>query len=131
VAPNPEDYVLLPEIISKEPLAPVVRHGDDQWFDVVNWTVFSTFITDEQGVTSANATDMMDASPELTRLFGGEGELQTAMGLPADAFLQVVKQVGSYGEIFERNLSPLGISREGTFNAQWFDGGLIYAPPAR
>jgi general L-amino acid transport system substrate-binding protein len=127
-----DGWVIFPEApISKEPLGPVVRQNDDQWFDVVNWTVFSTFITDEQGVTSANATDMMDASPELTRLFGGEGELQTAMGLPADAFLQVVKQVGSYGEIFERNLSPLGISREGTFNAQWFDGGLIYAPPAR
>ena len=75
---------------------------------------------------------MMDDTPELARLFGGEGELQTAMGLPTDAFLQVVKQVGSYGEIYQRNLEgPLDLAREGSFNMQWFDGGLIFAPPAR
>jgi general L-amino acid transport system substrate-binding protein len=75
---------------------------------------------------------MKEATPELVRLFGGAEELQTAMGLPADAFAQAVKQVGSYGEIFERNLTiPLGIVREGTYNAQWNQGGLIYAPPAR
>jgi general L-amino acid transport system substrate-binding protein len=127
------EWVIFPEApISKEPLGPVVRQNDDQWMDVVQWTVFSTFITDEAGVTSANADDMMDDTPELTRLFGGEGELQTVMGLPADAFLQVVKQVGSYGEIYDRNLEvPLGIAREGSFNMQWFDGGLIFAPPAR
>jgi len=74
----------------------------------------------------------MNKTPELTRLFGGEGELQTAMGLPADAFYQVIKQVGNYGEIFERNLTgPLGLERVGSYNMQWFDGGLIYAPPAR
>ncbi len=127
------EWVIFPEApISKEPLGPVVRQNDDQWMDVVQWTVFSTFITDENGVTSANADDMMDDTPELSRLFGGEGELQTVMGLPADAFLQVVKQVGSYGEIYERNLEgPLDLKREGSFNMQWFDGGLIFAPPAR
>jgi general L-amino acid transport system substrate-binding protein len=127
------EWVIFPTApISKEPLGPVVRQNDSQWFDVVQWTVFSTFITDENGVTSANADDMMDDTPELARLFGGEGELQTAMGLPTDAFLQVVKQVGSYGEIYQRNLEgPLDLVREGSFNMQWFDGGLIFAPPAR
>jgi general L-amino acid transport system substrate-binding protein len=127
------EWIIFPTApISKEPLGPLVRQNDDEWFDVVQWTVFATFIADENGVTSANIDDTMEDTPELTRLFGGEGELQTSMGLPADAFLQVVKQVGSYGEIFERNLeTPLGIQREGSFNMQWFDGGLIYAPPAR
>ncbi len=118
--------------ISKEPLGPVVRQNDDEWMDIVQWVVFATFIADEQGVTSANVGDNMEKTPELKRLFGGEGELQTAMGLNADAFLQVIKQVGNYGEIFERNLTgPLNLQREGSFNMQWFDGGLIYAPPAR
>jgi len=127
------EWVIFPEApISKEPLGPVVRQNDDQWMDVVQWTVFATFIADENGVTSANVGDMMEDTPELARLFGGEGELQTAMGLSADAFLNVIKQVGSYGEIYDRNLEgPLDLKREGSFNAQWFDGGLIYAPPAR
>jgi general L-amino acid transport system substrate-binding protein len=117
--------------ISKEPLGPVTRQNDDAWFDIVNWTVFATFIADENGIDSTNVDDMMDDTPELTRLFGGDGELQTAMGLNADAYLQVIKQVGSYGEIFEKTLTtPLGLERSGP-NLQWFDGGLIYAPPAR
>jgi general L-amino acid transport system substrate-binding protein len=118
--------------ISKEPLGPVVRQNDDQWMDIVQWVVFATFIADEQGVTSANIGDMMEATPELARLFGGEGELQTSMGLSADAFANVIKQVGNYGEIFDRTLTgPLNLQRDGSFNMQWFDGGLIYAPPAR
>jgi len=131
--PGAENWVIFPKSpISKEPLGPVVRQNDSRWKDVVDWVVFATFIADEHDVTSANIDSMMEATPELTRLFGGEGELQTAMGLPADAFAQVIKQVGSYGEIFERNLTgPLGLEREGSFNMQWFDGGLIYAPPAR
>ncbi len=131
--PGAANWVIFPSSpISKEPLGPVVRQGDDQWFDIVNWTVFATFIADELGVTSANVDDNMDLTPELGRLFGGEGELQTAMGLSADAFYQVIKQVGSYGELFEKNLTgPLGLERVGSFNMQWFDGGLIYAPPAR
>ena len=126
-------WVIFPEApISKEPLGPVVRQNDDQWMDVIQWTVFATFIADENGVTSASVDADMDKTPELSRLFGGEGELQTAMGLPADAFLQVIKQVGNYGEIYEKNLTgPLNLAREGSFNMQWFDGGLIYAPPAR
>ncbi len=131
--PGAENWVIFPRSpISKEPLGPVVRQNDSKWKDVIDWVVFATFIADEHGVTSANIDDMMESTPELTRLFGGEGELQTAMGLPADAFYQAIKQVGNYGEIFERNLTgPLGLEREGSFNMQWFDGGLIYAPPAR
>lgn len=127
------NWVIFPTApISKEPLGPVTRQNDDAWFDIVNWVVFATFIADENGVTSTNIGDMMDNTPELTRLFGGEGEYQTAMGLSADAFLQVIKQVGNYGEIYQNNLTgPLGLLREGSFNMQWFDGGLIYAPPAR
>ena len=131
--PGADAWVIFPEApISKEPLGPVVRQGDDQWFDIVQWTVFATFIADENGVTSANVDAEMDKTPELTRLFGGDGEIQTKMGLPADAFLQVIKQVGNYGELYQNNLTgPLGLAREGSFNMQWFDGGLIYAPPAR
>ncbi|MCL1600858.1 MAG: amino acid ABC transporter substrate-binding protein [Actinomycetia bacterium] len=126
------NWVIFPGApISKEPLGPVTRQNDDAWFDIVNWTVFATFIADEAGIDSTNVDGMMDDTPELTRLFGGDGELQTAMGLNADAFLQVIKQVGSYGEIFENTLTgPLGLERSGP-NLQWFDGGLIYAPPAR
>jgi general L-amino acid transport system substrate-binding protein len=131
--PGADAWIIFPEApISKEPLGPAVRQGDDEWFDVINWTVFATFIADEQDVTSENVDANMDKTPELTRLFGGEGELQTSMGLSADAFLQVIKQVGNYGEIYQNNLTgPLGLAREGSFNMQWFDGGLIYAPPAR
>lgn len=128
-----EAWVIFPEApISKEPLGPVYRQNDSVWADAVDWTIFATFIADELGVTSENFDEMMEATPELARLFGGEGELQTAMGLPAEAFANAVKQVGSYGEIFERNLTiPLGIQREGSYNMQWNQGGLIYAPPAR
>ena len=131
--PGAEAWVIFPEApISKEPLGPAVRQGDDQWYDVINWTIFATFIAEENGVTSANVGDMMEDTPELARLFGGEGELQTKMGLEATAFLETIKQVGNYGEIFESNLTgPLGLEREGSFNMQWYDGGLIYAPPAR
>jgi general L-amino acid transport system substrate-binding protein len=128
-----ENWVIFPEApISKEPLGPAVRQNDSQWKDVIDWVVYATFIADENDVTSENVDTTMENTPELARLFGGEGELQTAMGLSADAFLQVIKQVGNYGEIYATNLTePLGIAREGSFNEQWFDGGLIYAPPAR
>ena len=132
--PGAENWVIFPSSpISKEPLGPVVRQNDSQWFDVINWVVFATFIADENGVTSASIDADMEKTPGLARLFGvDEGELQTKMGLPKDAFYQSIKQVGNYGEIFDRNLTgPLGLEREGSFNMQWFDGGLIYAPPAR
>lgn len=126
-------WVIFPEApISKEPLGPAVRQNDSVWKDAIDWVVYTTFIADEYGIDSTNVDAMMEDNPEVARLFGGEGELQTAMGLEADAMLQVIKQVGSYGEIYEKNLTiPLGIEREGTYNMQWFDGGLIYAPPAR
>ena len=129
-----ENWVIFPSSpFSKEPLGPAVRQNDSKWFDVVNWTMFALFIADENGVTSANIDADMESTPELARLFGAdEGELQTKMGLPKDAFYQSIKQVGNYGEIFVKHLTePLGIERDGSYNMQWFDGGLIYAPPAR
>ena len=98
----------------------------------MQWTVFATFIADENGVTSANIDQTRADTPELERLFGThEGELQTTMGLDAEAYYNVIKQVGNYGEIFERNLTiPLGLVPE-PFNVQWFEGGQIYSPPAR
>ncbi len=107
------------------------RQNDSEWADVINWTVYATIIADEKGITSQNIDDMMDIDGEATRLFGGEGELQTSIGLPADAFLQVIKQVGNYDEIYTRNLNPVGLFREGSLNARFTEGGLQYAPPAR
>ena len=132
-----DEWVIFPSApISKEPLGPAYRANDSQWADIVNWTVYAMFIADEKGVTSANIDDIIaqgdDIDPELGRLFGSvDGSLQEGMGLPADAFYQVIKQVGNYDEIFGNNLNPLKIFRDGTYNAQWTDGGLIYAPPAR
>ena len=130
------DWVVFPRApISKEPLGPLYRQNDSQWADVINWTVYATFIADELDVTSANVDSVIgdaDLNPELGRLLGvSDEELQTGMGLDADAFYNVISQVGNYGEIFDRNLNPVGIFREGTPNAQWNQGGLIYAPPAR
>lgn len=130
------DWVVFPRApISKEPLGPVYRQNDSQWGDIINWTVWATFIADEKGANSGNIDSLVaadDLDPELARLFGvSDEELQTSMGLSADAFYNVVSQVGNYGEIFDSNLNPVGIFREGTPNAQWNAGGLIYAPPAR
>lgn len=129
--PGDEWVIFPPAPISKEPLGPVYRQNDSKWGDVVNWTVYAMIIADEKGITSANVGDMMDVDPEATRLFGGEGELQTAMGLSADAFLNVIKQVGNYTEVYNRNLNPVGLVRDGSFNAPFNQGGMIYAPPAR
>jgi general L-amino acid transport system substrate-binding protein len=128
-----ENWVIFPDApISKEPLGPVVRQNDSTWMDVVQWTVFATFIAEENGVTAASAEADKEKTPEIARLFGvSEDEKQTSMGLSKDAFFQVISQVGNYGEIYERNLGPLKLEREGTRNMQWFDGGLIYATPAR
>ena len=132
--PDGEDWVIFPPTpISKEPLGPTYGQNQSRFADVVNWTVYATIIADEKGVTSANV-DAMAANPsdaEVGRMLGGEGELQTAMGLSPDAFWQVIAQVGNYDEIYSRNLHPVGLSREGSANAGWLDGGLIYAPPAR
>jgi general L-amino acid transport system substrate-binding protein len=130
--PGAEDWVIFPEApISKEPLGPVVRENDSEWFDVVQWTVFATIAAEELGVNSGNVDAMMAGGGEAGRLLGAEGELQTAMGLSAEAFANMIKAVGNYGEIYERNLGPIGIERAGSYNMQWYDGGLMYSPPFR
>jgi general L-amino acid transport system substrate-binding protein len=128
------DWAIFPQSpISKEPLGPTYRSNDSQWADIVNWTVYATVIADEYGVTRANIDSFdYEGAPEMGRLFGkNDGELQTKMGLSADAYYNVVKQIGNYDEIFSRNLNPLGLYREGGANARWTEGGLVYAPPAR
>ncbi len=134
VSSNPSAYVILPEIISKEPLGPAVRQGDDIWFNIVRWTTFALIAAEELGVTSANVDDMKanSKSPAVKRLLGTEGKMGEMLKLGDDWAYNVIKQVGNYGEIFERNVgknTPLGLSRG--VNAQWTDGGLMYAPPIR
>jgi general L-amino acid transport system substrate-binding protein len=132
--PEGENWVIFPATpISKEPLGPVYAQNDSQWADVVNWVVYATIIADEYGVSSANVDAALagDFGPEMVRLLGGEGELQTVMGLAPDAFYNVISQVGNYQEIWDANLTPVGLDRTGSANALWTDGGLLYAPPAR
>ena len=131
--PDDQEWVIFPAIpISKEPLAPVYPQNQSRFGDVVNWAVYATIIADEKGITSGNVAEMAASPPdaEARRLLGGEGELQSAMGLDPDAFHRAVSQVGNYGEILARHLEPAGLTR-GSINASWRDGGLIYAPPAR
>ena len=132
--PADESWVIFPpKPISKEPLGPVYAQNDSPWADIVNWTVYSTFIADEYGVTAAQVDAALagDFGPEMVRLLGGEGELQTIMGLAPDAFYNVISQVGNYQEIWDRNLTPVGLDRAGSANALWTEGGLLYPPPAR
>jgi general L-amino acid transport system substrate-binding protein len=130
---NPDDHVVLPEIISKEPLGPGVRHGDDQWFDIVKWAHYAMITAEELGVTKANLADMLKSTnPEIRRLLGVEGKFGEAIGLTNDWAARIVKHVGNYGESFERNVgmaSRLKIARGQ--NALWTKGGLQYAPPIR
>ncbi|HWV42281.1 amino acid ABC transporter substrate-binding protein [Pseudorhodoplanes sp.] len=130
---SPDDHVVLPDIISKEPLGPAVRHGDDQWFDIVRWVNFWLINAEELGVSSANVDAQMKSdNPEIRRLLGTEGKFGEAFGLTNDFGVRMIKHVGNYGEIFERNLgqgSRLKISRG--LNALWTKGGLQYAPPVR
>jgi len=131
VAPNPAEYIILPEIISKEPLAPVVRHGDDQWYDIVNFSVFALIAAEEMGVTSQNVDQMLTSKdPKIKRFLGVSPGNGKALGLDEKWAYKIVKLVGNYGEIFERNVgpnTPLGIERG--LNALWTQGGLMYAPP--
>jgi general L-amino acid transport system substrate-binding protein len=134
VLPNPDSHVILPEVISKEPLGPVVRHGDQDWADIVRWTLYAMVEAEEYDVTSSNVDDLKanSTNPVVRRLLGVEGDMGQNLGLPADWGYSVVKQVGNYGEIFERNLgqeTPLKIERG--LNALWTDGGLQYAMPVR
>ncbi len=130
---NANDHIVLPEIISKEPLGPAVRHGDDQWFDIVKWTHFAMITAEELGVTKANVDDQMKSdNPDVKRLLGTEGKHGEALGLTNDWAYRIIKHVGNYGEIFERNVgqgSPLKIGRG--LNGLWNKGGLQYAPPIR
>jgi general L-amino acid transport system substrate-binding protein len=127
-------HVVLPETISKEPLGPVVRHGDDQWFDVVKWTLNCMVETEEVGVSSANVDDLKanTANPVIKRHLGTEGDLGKNLGLGSDWCYNVVKQVGNYGESYARHVGPnTPLKLQRGVNAQWKDGGLLYAPPIR
>ena len=130
---KPDDYIVLPEVISKEPLGPVVRHGDDEWFDIVKWALFVMVNAEEAGVTSKNVDEMKKSTnPDIKRLLGVEGDKGKDFGLANDWMAVVIKQVGNYGEVFDRNVgkgSPLKIERG--LNALWTNGGLQYAPPVR
>ncbi|MBY5987425.1 MULTISPECIES: amino acid ABC transporter substrate-binding protein [Roseovarius] len=132
---DPSAHVLLPEIVSKEPLGPLVRHGDNEWGDVVRWTLNALIAAEELGVTSANIADMASTagdSPEINRLLGTEGNLGEMLGLEADWAVKAISAGGNYGELFEKNIgetTPIGLARG--LNAQWTDGGLLYAPPFR
>ena len=129
----PADHIVLPEIISKEPLGPAVRHGDDQWLDVVKWTFNAMLNAEELGITKANVDEMLKSeNPEIKRFVGTEGKFGEPMGLSNDWAYRIVKHVGNYGESFEKNVgqgSLLKIARGQ--NALWTKGGLQYAPPIR
>ncbi len=130
---DPNENIVLPEVISKEPLGPVVRQGDDRWFNIVKWVNFAMVNAEELGVTSKNADEKAKSeSPDIRRLLGFEGNFGDAMGLDPDWAYRIIKLVGNYGEVFDRNLgegSPLKIKRG--MNALWSKGGLLYAPPVR
>ena len=132
--PADQDWVIFPgQPISKEPLGPTYGQNDSQFADVVNWTVYAMLIADENGFNQATVADAQanPATAEIGRLLGGEGELQTLMGLDADAFFNVIDQVGAYSDLFERHLAPVGLKLEGSANDLWINGGLMYPPPAR
>jgi len=130
---NPAESIVLPEVISKEPLGPVVRQGDDKWFNIVRWTFNAMLTAEETGVTSKNVDAMLKTdNPDIKRLLGVEGEMGKNLGLSKDFAYQIVKQVGNYAESFEGTVgmgSPLKIARG--YNALWNAGGLQYAPPFR
>ncbi len=130
---NTADHVVLPEVISKEPLGPMVRHGDDQWLDIVKWTLYALITAEELGITQKNVDEMAKSTkPEMKRVFGTDGNLGEQLGLTKDWVSRIVKSVGNYGETFDRNVgagSRLGIARG--INALWSKGGIQYAPPIR
>ena len=130
---KPEDHMVLPEIISKEPLGPSVRHGDDQWFDLVKWVHYALVSAEELGVTQKAVDDALKSdNPDVKRLVGTEGNYGEQLGLTKDWAHRVIKHMGNYGEVFDRNIgdgSPLKIARG--LNALWSKGGLQYAPPIR
>jgi general L-amino acid transport system substrate-binding protein len=130
---NANDHIILPEVISKEPLGPAVRHGDDQWFDLVKWTHFAMLNAEELGISSKTVDEALKSDkPDVRRLVGTEGNMGEQLGLTKDWAVRIVKHVGNYGEVFERNVgsgSKLGIARG--LNNLWTKGGIQYAPPIR
>lgn len=130
---KPDDHLILPEIISKEPLGPLINHGDQQWGDIVRWTLFALINAEELGVSSKNVDQMLKSqNPEIRRLLGVEGSFGESLGLTNDWAVRAVRKTGNYGEIFERNVgqgSQLKIKRG--LNALWNKGGVLYAPPIR
>jgi general L-amino acid transport system substrate-binding protein len=130
-ASNKDDYVILPEAISKEPLGPMIRRGDWEFFAIVRWALFGLVEAEEYGVTSANVDKLVAESkdPVIMRLVGKTGDVGKGFGLDNDWLVKVIKAVGNYGEMYQRNIGPIGIARG--VNAQWRDGGLMYAPPLR
>jgi general L-amino acid transport system substrate-binding protein len=133
IAPNPDDYIILPEIISKEPLAPAVRHGDDQWYDIVNWTVMALIEAEELGITSRNVDDMLKSTdPQIQRILGVTPGMGKALGLDEKWAYNIIKQVGNYAEVFDRNVGPKTPLRlERGLNDLWTRGGLMYSYPFR
>ncbi len=133
VIADPENHVVLPEIISKEPLGPLVRHGDNAWGDLARWTLNALIIAEELGITQANVGDMKGSkNPEIARLLGASGDLGAQLGVSADWAANAIAGVGNYGEVFEKHLgqsTPLKIARG--LNQLWSKGGILYAPPAR
>jgi general L-amino acid transport system substrate-binding protein len=132
-ASNPDDYVILPEIISKEPLAPAVRHGDDEWFDIVKWTIYAMIGAEEKGITQASVDEALKSDdPDVKRMLGVTPGIGKALHLDEKWAYNIIKQVGNYGEVFERNVgskTPLKLERG--INALWTNGGLMYAMPFR
>ncbi len=131
--PNPADHVILPELISKEPLGPSVRHGDDQWFDLVKWSLYAMIDAEEKGITAKTVDEALtSADPNIARLLGKTGDIGKGLGVDNKWAYNIIKQVGNYGESFERNVgkdSKLKLDRG--LNAQWTKGGLQYSPPIR
>jgi general L-amino acid transport system substrate-binding protein len=129
-AQRPDDHVILPEVISKEPLGPAVRHGDDKWFDVVKWTLFAMIEAEELGLASGSIEQALASKdPAVQRFVGATGDIGKMLGLDNRWAFNIVRQVGNYGESFEANLKPLGFERG--INALWNRGGILYAPPIR
>jgi len=133
--PDPDAHVILDATMSKEPLAPVTASGDDNWSDIVRWIVYATIAADELGITSENIAEFQGSdNPVVARFLGETGELGSQLGLPNDFVVQVISQVGNYGEIYDRAFGPetaLALNREGTLNDLWTRGGLMYSPPFR
>ena len=134
--PDPSAHVILPETVSKEPLGPVVRQGDDAWANIVRWVGFGMMEAEEFGVTMDNVEEMAanPPSPGVARLLGVEGNIGEGLGLAPDFMVNVLKAIGNYGEAYERHVgenTPIGIPRAGTLNALWTQGGIMYPPPFR